>query len=95
MTILPFSVFYNNNSLVNILSFSAVTRRFSITIGIDLDSLIKCTSTMEPASSSKTSGGGLYYYDTTNMENNTTNNQVANYTFLNTVDSNKSYFQRL
>ena len=28
------------------------------------------------------------------MENNTTNNQVANYTFLDTVESNKSYFQR-
>ena len=28
------------------------------------------------------------------MENNTTNNQVTGYTFLNTVQSNKSYFHR-
>ena len=38
--------------------------------------------------------GGLYYYGTKNMENNNTNNQVTNYSFLNTVQTNKSYFHK-
>ena len=42
----------------------------------------------------KQCSGGLYYYDTTNMENNTTKNQVTDYIFMNTVESNKSYFHR-
>ena len=36
MTILPFGIFYNINSLTNILTFAAVARRFMITIEKDI-----------------------------------------------------------
>ena len=38
--------------------------------------------------------GCLYYYHTTNMENKNTNNQFSDYFFINTVQSNKSYFHK-
>ena len=42
----------------------------------------------------KQCSGVLYYYDMTNMEHNTIFGQVTDYTFLNTVKSNKSYFHQ-
>ena len=36
----------------------------------------------------------IYYYKTTNMENNNTDNQVTDDYFFNTVQGNKSYFNK-
>ena len=37
---------------------------------------------------------GLYYYDTPNMEHNSIDIHVTDFTFLNTLDSNKAYFHQ-
>ena len=68
--------------------------RFRITIDIDIDSATNVHPDNGNIIRSKQYSGGLYYYDTTNMENNTTKNQVTDYIFMNTVESNKSYFHR-
>ena len=38
---------------------------------------------------------GIYYYDMNNTEQNIINSQVNDYTFLNTVESNKTYFYQI
>ena len=38
---------------------------------------------------------GIYYYDMNSMEQKIINSQVNDYTFLNTVESNKTYFYQI
>ena len=89
---LPFEVYFNVQSLANILSFAAVASKFRITIDTELDLSINvhldnCTRIIF-----KKCGAGLYYFDTTNEV--FAEDQTTDYIFLSTVDSNKSLFHR-
>ena len=64
---LPFKTNYNQNSLANILFFSAVARRFRITIDTYVDSTINMHLYNGTIIQIKQLKGGIYYYYTTNM----------------------------
>ena len=91
---LTLEVFYNKNSLGNILSFTAVVCKFKITIDKDLYPFINVNLNNGTIIIFKQCSGGLYYFHTTNMKHKIINSQVTDYTFLNTVESNNSYFQQ-
>ena len=63
---LPFEVFFNEKSLGNILSFSAVASKFSITIDTELYPSIKVHIHDVTRIIFKKYGAGPYYFDTTN-----------------------------
>ena len=94
MTMLTFEVFYNENSLTKILSFAAMARKFRIIIDAYFDSTINVHLRYGTSVMFKQCSGGVYYYDTTNMEHNTIKIQVTDYTFLNTVERNKTYLHQ-
>ena len=71
-----------------------MARKFSITIDKDLDPDINVQLGDVTSIMFKQWSGGLYYYDTTNTKYNIINIQVNDYTFLNTVESNKAYFRQ-
>ena len=67
MTMLPFEVFYKTNPLGKILSFAAVTRKFSLTIDTNLDLAINMHLDYGTSITIKKCRVGLYYYDTANI----------------------------
>ena len=71
-----------------------MARKFSITIDKDLDPAINMHLNSGTSIMLKQCSGGPYYYNTTNTEYNIINIQVTDYTFLNTVESNKAYFHQ-
>ena len=85
---LPFEFFLNEQSLANILSFVAVASKFRITIDTELYPFINVHLHDGTRIIFKQFGAGLYYFDTTNEA--FAEDQTTDYTFLNTVDSNKS-----
>ena len=76
------------------LSFSAVARKFRITMDTELDPAINLHLRNGMDIMFKRCSGGLYYYDTNSTEHNTINIQVTDYTFINTVERNKAYFHQ-
>ena len=78
-------MFYNNNYLASILSFSEVTSIFLITFDTEIDSKINANIKNRTRIKFNQGSGDLYNYNNTNMENNKTNNQVTDYYFLITV----------
>ena len=91
---LEFKVFYNKRSLVNILSFAAVMRKFGITIDTALYPAINVNLNYGTTIIFNKCSRVIYYFDTTNMEHKIINSQVTDYTFLNTVQINKAYLQQ-
>ena len=90
LNLFPISVHYNPSSLANVLSFDTVAQLPSVRI--TLDTLIErgflvtykdMTLKFRPCSD------GLYYFDTATLKSKTT---VTDYSFLETVMSNKEYF---
>ena len=67
MTMLLLKVFYNEQVLANIISFSAVARKFRITIDIDLYPAINVHLNNDTIIIFKQCIGGCYYFDTINM----------------------------
>ena len=88
---LPFEVF-NEQSLANIFSFSAVASKFRITIDTELDPSTNVHLHDNTKIIFKQCGAGLYYFDTINEA--FAEDETTDYTFLNTVYSNKSCFHR-
>ena len=86
---LPLEVFNNKSYLANIIFFAEVASRFRITFNIDIESTINLHIDNGTRIKFNQCSGGLYYYETTNMENKNTNNQVTDYYYLITVQSNK------
>ena len=83
---------FNEQSLANILSFAAVASKFRITINTELDPFVNLNLHDGTRIIFRECGAGLYYFDTTNEA--FAEDQTTDYTFLNTVDSNKSCFHR-
>ena len=77
MKMLIFEVLCNKNSLVNILSLSAVVRIFKISIYADIDSVINVHLDYGTNIKLKHCSGGVYYYYITTIENNSTKNQAT------------------
>ena len=65
---LPFVVFLNVQSLVNILSSAAVASKFRITTGTDFDLLVNVHLHNVTRIIFKQCGSGLYYFLTTNED---------------------------
>ena len=63
---LPFEVFFNDQSLANILSFDIVASKFRKTIDTGLDTSINVHLYNGTRIILKQRGTGLYYFDTTN-----------------------------
>ena len=84
--------FLNEQSLVNILYFAAVTSKFRITIDTELELFINIHLHNGTRIIFKQCGAGLSYFDTRNEV--FPEDQTKEYTFLNTVDSTKSCFNR-
>ena len=78
-------MFYNNNYLASILSFSEVTSIFLITFDTEIESKINVNIKNRTRIKFNQGSGDLYNYNNTNMENNKTNNQVTDYYFLITL----------
>ena len=89
---LTFEFFLNEQSLAKIISFTAVASKFRITIDTELDPFINVQLHNDTRIIFKKYGAGIYYFDTTNEA--FAEYQNTEYTFLSTVDSNKSFFQR-
>ena len=89
---LPFKVFLNKQSLANLLYFAAVLSKFRITIDTELDPFINVHLHNGTRIIFNQCGAGLYYFDT--IDEAFAEDQTTDYTFLNTVDSNKSFFHR-
>ena len=85
-----FWIFFIEQSLAETLSFAAVASKFRITIDTELDPFINVHLHNSTRVIFKQCGAVLYYFDTTNEDFE--EDQTTNYTFLNTVDSNKSCF---
>ena len=92
LKMLPFEDFLNEQSLANILSFATVASKFRITNETELDPLINAHLHDGTRIIFKQCRARLYYFDTTNEA--FAEDQTTYYTFLNTVDSNKSCFHR-
>ena len=90
LKVLPFGVFFHNQTLANILSFSVLASKFSITIDTELDLSLNVHIYDGTRMIFKKCGGGLYYFDTTNKA--FAEDQTTDYIFLNTVDSNNYHF---
>ena len=90
LNLFPMSVHYNPSSLANVLSFDTVAQLSGVRI--TLDTLIErgflvtykdMTLKFRPCSD------GLYYFDTNTLKSKST---VTDYSFLETVKSNKEFF---
>ena len=66
--------------------------KFRITIDIELDPSINVHLHYGTMIIFKECGAGIYYSDTTNEASNS--DQNTDYTFFNTLESNKSFFRR-
>ena len=77
MTMLPLEVFYNKNYIANILSFSAVARKFRIIINTDLYPDINMHLDEGTSILIKKCIGWLNFYDRTKMKHYIINIQVT------------------
>ena len=66
LKLLPFEVFFNEQSLANIISFATVASKVSITIDTELEPFINVHLHDVKRIIFKQCGAGLYYFDTTN-----------------------------
>ena len=92
LKISPWNFFFNDISLVDILFFAAVASKFSITIDTELDPSINVQLQDGKRKILNQCGGGLYYFDTINKDFD--EDQNTEWNFLNTLESNKSCFNR-
>ena len=71
-----------------------MARILSITINTELNPAINVHLDNGTIIIFKKFSGGLYYYYTTSMEHNIINIQDADCTFMNKLESNKTYFHQ-
>ena len=84
---------FNDKYFANILYFDEVAYKFRIPIDTELDPSINVHLQYGTRIIFKQWLSGLYYFDTTNEE--FIQDQTADYTFLNTVECNTSWFHGL
>ena len=84
-----FTVWYNPNSLANILSLGLVTDQYRVTMDSSLENALIVHISAEHTIKFFRHSPGLYYFDTSNIDIPKLRNA---FNFLNTVDNNKKYF---
>ncbi len=89
LTVFSYEVYYNPNSLVDILSLSEVSERYRVTMDTDVEPAMIVHLNNNVSHKFTKCGSGLYYTDTSQLVQS---NDA--YAFLSTVKSNKSYFSR-
>ena len=95
LKILPFEVYFNDDSLANILLLAEVTKYFQVTMDSKNDpTIIVHVSPTSIIRFSKCSSG-LYYLDTSvDTKSNSNKKPIKTYSFFTTVNANKSTFSR-
>ena len=90
-----FDVWYNPASMVNILSYADVRKRFRITSDTEKDSCINVHMDDGRTMKFREVKSGLYLHNQSDGEkDNDTRNNVTEYTFLKLVSQNKKMFTR-
>ena len=89
----PFDVFYNPNSMANILALKDVANKFQITMDTTQERSMLVHVSNDTIIKFSECGNGLYYFDTSTIRN-TNKNNVTEYSFLSTVKENKTYFHK-
>jgi hypothetical protein len=87
----PFDVFYNPTSVANILALKDVADRFQITMDTTKERAMLVHVSDDNIIKFSECGDGLYYFDT---GSNNTSTPVTEYSFLSTVQANKTYFHQ-
>jgi hypothetical protein len=87
-------VWFNRESLANILSMAAVRKICRITMDTSVEAAMHVHRKDGTIMKFKEYQSGLYYYDTGNSNSNTINKSVDAYLFLNTVANNKAKYTR-
>ena len=85
-------VWFNENSLVNIISLAEVPKHCRVTMDTDVEPVIIVHQKSEPKMKFIDFDTGLYYFDTADRKNNDTKFDVKNYCFFETVANNKTMF---
>jgi hypothetical protein len=87
-------VWYNPESLANILSMSAVSKVCRITMDTSVVNALHVHRTDGTIMTFKEYKSGLYYYDAASVSNDHSSAQVTAYMFINTVASLKAQYSR-
>ena len=87
-------VWYNPNSLANILSLAEVRKRCRVTMDTAIEPAICVHRPNGSIMKFVEFTTGLYYYDTTKVQDNSSNTMLSDYSFVLTVEGNKSRFHR-
>ena len=95
LNILPITVHFKKSSMATILSFKTVSAIPGARLHLDTDNSLDITLTLHDGRvmTFKQFQNGLYYYDTT-LDLHKTKPLLENYSLLQTVTANKSYFTR-
>ena len=88
-----FDVWYNPESMVNILSFADIRKRFRVTIDSQKEAIITVHLDEEKTVKFTEVASGLYLYNT--KGDNQSNNQLCNYTYINVEKKNKEGYTRV
>ena len=93
LSMFPFTVYYNPDSIANILSLKDVANSFRVTMdsASGKEMIVHCPD--QTTLHFKECGDGLYYLNTADLDN-FTNSSVIGYSLLNTVADNQNYFTR-
>jgi hypothetical protein len=89
LKLFPFDVYFNPNSLANILSLAQVQKMFRVTMDTAEEPTMMVHLSDDLILKFTQCGSGLYFYDIKEISAN-----VNSYSFLSTVRSNKDYFNR-
>jgi hypothetical protein len=87
-------VWFNPDSIANILSMSAVSKVCRITMDSSVDNALHVHRKNGTIMTFREYKSGLYYYDAANKNNNHSSTQVEGYLFLNTVAQKKAQYTR-
>ena len=86
----PFRVFYNKDSIANILSLAHIRDKYKVTMDSSVDDAFYVHISPKHILRFQRHSPGLYYIDTRNLIDN--KNEVNAYSFFSTVKANKEYF---
>ncbi len=94
MKLLPFEVYYNKNSLANILSLADVCDHFRVTMDSARDHSLFVHVSDHTVLRFCRCGSGLYYLDTTSVNNSNTDINAYPVSLLQTVAANREVFSK-
>jgi len=87
------TVWYNPQSLANILSLAEVRKKFRVTMDTDIEPALCVHRADGTIMKFQEYATGLYYFDTSQTCNNVSDDVIA-YSFIATVASNKLHYHR-